>query len=467
MKMKGSMTNTKKSKATGASLEERTAMFDAVYAPLMGRPVSDEGRAVVTRLHEAITAHERTIGLRKYARGKTQAQFEKAIGAFAADLLLAQNHKKAKGWIQRSLRDESFDNGPVTRTQARAVVDGLVALGLIRRVDGYAAMTAFGVGRYVSPKMRAEPAMLRFAKECGVDTDEAKQHFVKGPPKDLIVVRGASLYDGHKKIKGKVLRVEAPGHLWNEMQELNTFLEGFTLEHGTHRGFFRGYNNGDRPGFDFNGGGRIYSAGEDSYQSLPSEERLKLTINGEPVAEVDVRASFITILYAMHKLNFDDDPYVVSGLGNVGRQAVKMFVSATIGNGAPIERWSRKHAKDFFEDTGLRLRKRWPLSSVSQAVLKKHPLLRKLNEPIKGRKRDWSDLMWIESQAILRTMLDLKRNYQVPSYPVHDSLIVPASKADRTMRQLRAHYFGELRRYHSSATLALKVSTRPRPPKNT
>jgi hypothetical protein len=454
-----SMTNTKKSKATGASLEERTAMFDAVYAPLMGRPVSDQGRAVVTRLHEAITAHERTVGLRKYARGKTQAQFEKAIGAFAADLLLAQNHKKAKGWIQRSLRHESFDNGPVTRTQGRAVVHGLVALELMRRVDGYAEMTAFGVARYVSPKMRAEPAMLKLAKECGVDADKAKQHFVKGPPKDLIVVRGASVYDGHKKIKGKVLKVKAPEHLWNEMKELNTFLEGFTLEHGTHRGFFRGYNNGDRPGFDFNGGGRIYSAGEDSYQSLASEERLKLTINGQPVAEVDVRASFITILYAMHKLNFDDDPYVVSGLGDEGRQAVKMFVAATIGNGAPIERWSRKHAKDFLEDTGLRLRQEWPLSLVSQAALKKHPLLRRLNEPIKGRKRDWSDLMWIESQAILRTMLDLKRNYQVPSYPVHDSLIVPKSKADRAVAQLNAHYFGELMDYHFPPTLLkLRVS---------
>jgi hypothetical protein len=460
LKMKGSMTNTKKSKATGASLAERTAMFDAVYAPLMGRPVSDEGRAVVTRLHEAITAHERTVRLRKYARGKTQAQFEKAIGAFTADLLLAQNHKKAKGWIQRSLRDESFDNGPVTRTQGRAVVDGLVALGLMRRIDGYAEMTAFGVGRYVSPKMRAEPAMLKLAKECGVNADKAKQHFVKGPPKDLIVVKGASVYDGHKKIKGKVLKVKAPEHLWNEMKELNTFLEGFALEHGTHRGFFRGYNNGDRPGFDFNRGGRIYSAGEDSYQSLPSEERLKLTINGEAVAEVDVRASFITILYAMHELNFDGDPYVISGLGNEGRQAVKMFIAATIGNGAPIERWSRKHAKDFFEDLGLRLRKRWPLSSVSQAALKKHPLLRRLNEPIKGRKRDWSDLMWIESQAILRTMLDLKQNYKVPSYPVHDSLIVPKSKADRAVKQLRAHYLGELLNFHSPPTLLdLRVST--------
>jgi hypothetical protein len=61
-------------------------MFGAVYAPLMGRPISDEGRAVVVRLHEAITTHERAAGLRKYERGKTSPQFKKAIGAFAADL---------------------------------------------------------------------------------------------------------------------------------------------------------------------------------------------------------------------------------------------------------------------------------------------------------------------------------------------------------------------------------------------
>jgi hypothetical protein len=214
----------------------------------------------------------------------------------------------------------------------------------MRRVDGYAKMTGFGLSHYVSPKLRAEPAMLKLAKECGVDVDTAKQHFAKGPPKDLVVVRGASVYDGYKKIKGKVLKVDAPEHLWNEIQELNTFLDGFTLEHGTHRGFFRGYNNGDRPGFDFDGGGRVYSAGEDSYQNLPSDERLKLTINGEAVAEIDVPASFVTILYALHKLNFDGDPYVLEGLANEGRQAVKMFVAATIGKGTAITKWSRKHA---------------------------------------------------------------------------------------------------------------------------
>jgi hypothetical protein len=43
----------------------------------------------------------------------------------------------------------------------------------------------------------------------------------------------------------------------------------------------------------------------------------------------------------MHELNFDGDPYVIPDLGGEGRQAVKMFVAASIGNGAPIERWSK------------------------------------------------------------------------------------------------------------------------------
>lgn len=86
-----------------------------------------------------------------------------------------------------------------------------------------------------------------YLASSGADGRKADNHFVKGPPKDLVVVRGASVYDGYKKIRGKLLKVEALEHLRSEIQELNTFLDGFVLEHGAHRGFFRGYNNADRP----------------------------------------------------------------------------------------------------------------------------------------------------------------------------------------------------------------------------
>jgi hypothetical protein len=38
--------------------------------------------------------------------------------------------------------------------------------------------------------------------------------------------------------------------------------------------------------------------------------------------------------------------------------------------------------------------------------------------------------MWLESTAMFSTMLNLKRENSVPSLSVHDSLIVPASKAE-------------------------------------
>jgi hypothetical protein len=36
--------------------------------------------------------------------------------------------------------------------------------------------------------------------------------------------------------------------------------------------------------------------------------------------------------------------------------------------------------------------------------------------------------MYLESEAIIGAMLALTRDHQVPSLPVHDSLIIPASK---------------------------------------
>jgi hypothetical protein len=37
----------------------------------------------------------------------------------------------------------------------------------------------------------------------------------------------------------------------------------------------------------------------DSYQVMGSDERLKMTINGEPVAEIDIGASYLTIFLSL------------------------------------------------------------------------------------------------------------------------------------------------------------------------
>ena len=62
----------------------------------------------------------------------------------------------------------------------------------------------------------------------------------------------------------------------------------------------------------------VYSAGEENYQMLPAAERAQMRINGELVAELDIRASFLTILYAQRGQAFDlsTDPYIYEYMGD-------------------------------------------------------------------------------------------------------------------------------------------------------
>jgi len=48
--------------------------------------------------------------------------------------------------------------------------------------------------------------------------------------------------------------------------------------------------------------------------------------------------------------------------------------------------------------------------------------------------------MYFESQVIISTMLILKRENGIPSLPVHDSLIVPVSKAWRAREVLGSQF---------------------------
>jgi hypothetical protein len=68
-----------------------------------------------------------------------------------------------------------------------------------------------------------------------------------------------------------------------EVKDLNKFIDGFELRGGIHRGYMRVFNNGDHRKFDWNMGGRLYSYGEFNYQQLDRTQRLRMTINSEPV----------------------------------------------------------------------------------------------------------------------------------------------------------------------------------------
>jgi hypothetical protein len=59
----------------------------------------------------------------------------------------------------------------------------------------------------------------------------------------------------------------------------------------------------------------------DSYQAMSGTRRRMMTINGEPVAEIDIRASYLTIFLSMHGVQLDatKDPYELQGFGEEHR----------------------------------------------------------------------------------------------------------------------------------------------------
>ena len=197
------------------------------------------------------------------------------------------------------------------------------------------------------------------------------------------------------------------------------------------------YHNGN-----FDSGGRWYGG----WTSLTRETRKHLTIDGEPVVEVDLNASLLTLLscivsqpmqcgdtwddaYAVvaERLEFDE-PYEVS------RAKVKQVIVELIGAGNPHK--AEPSAKDEdspFDDSETSKKQ---FSHIRDLCHQAYPALLMLN------KKDMNfiaALSFHEATIITQTMLKLK-DMGVAAYSMHDGLIVKQSNADTTVSTLREVY---------------------------
>ena len=74
--------------------------------------------------------------------------------------------------------------------------------------------------------------------------------------------------------------------------------------------------------------------------------------------------------------------------------------------------------------------------------MRRHPILERWGGEIGGHVRDWGDLMFVESKVILGTMRALMAR-GIPSFPIHDSLIVPQSREAVAVNILREKFCAE------------------------
>jgi hypothetical protein len=457
----------------GQTLDQRQQIFvdqlnNARYASLTSRAVTDAARGVIDRLIEFLEGREEYRKLRKNKRSeKARFDVRRAMEGFVGDLLRAQQDEESGGWVYRSLKINSFSGEAVSYRNFHAV---LASLGdFVEHKTGYQERSNLaGPGgpslpmRGKASRFRATPDFIEYCGHHGLDVAEINEHFIQDLPQQTLVKRAGSARDKYgTKVRGKTMKFERTGkglQLEQQVRHLNNFLDGVDLRGGAHRGYVRIFNQGDHSGFDWNKGGRLYSQGDNSYQRLKQNDRLRMTINGEAVCEIDIRASYLTIYHAHHGAPLDPerDPYDLPGLGAHARDVVKLWFVATFGNNGHLERWPREIVADYREKHGYSIAKRYPVKRLREIALQQYPLLEKWG----SGKFGWADLMFLESEAMLGAMIRLMDD-GIPTLTVHDSLIVPVSKRDIAQDVLKDHY-----RQQTGALPVLNLKY-PLPPEST
>ncbi len=423
------------------------ALRKAAYAPLTRRAVTDNGRELVEEVLRLITAVE----VRDRQRVSKVDVFKQAIAAFLGDLLAATGPEGHAGWVQRPVSPRYFPDGGVSHCNFTAVREGLKKLGLLDEAPPVQRWLFGIVTERWCPRFRATPSLKLLAAQHGIQPTEASKHFihirsVRGLPTHLLRLKSASTRGrGGRPIAGKLMKIdytdpEVQG-LAQVIRELNIFLDQFVITGGIHHGYVRQFECGDHEEFAWDLGGRLYSLGSDSYQQISKADRLKMTIDGNPLCELDIRSSTFTIFQALggEPLDFvndpDLDPYALPGFP---REVVKALITATFGQGRLPARWPQKASRDYRAGllvegeglTGKGLGKRYPIARVRDAVAGAYPLLAKLQQD-SAEPPIWAQLQYWESEVVLRTMLDLQAG-GIPSLSIHDSLLVPLDAAQLT-----------------------------------
>lgn len=175
----------------------------------------------------------------------------------------------------------------------------------------------------------------------------------------------------------------------------------------------------------FIGSLRRYGRLHNGFQNESNREML--TIDGSPVAEVDVHASALQLLAGHPETNFSlpdvDDLYQAGELQNLSREVIKILVQVVLNSSKPLlERkyWPKsiindEEKKAIVEGEGIP----WP--TYRDALAHTYPALTKLPNDFGMR------LFRLESDIIVKAMLQLL-DAGIGCLSVHDCLIVPHEK---------------------------------------
>jgi hypothetical protein len=173
----------------------------------------------------------------------------------------------------------------------------------------------------------------------------------------------------------------------------------------------------------FNRGGRFYALGG-SWQSMSKELRSQITINGEPVVEIDYKTLHPAIIYAQARAPLPDDCYEI---GDWHRPLVKIAFLILINAKGEHEARAAIARHDQMASIAPPGSKRAfaAATELMAAIKSKHERIRNAFHSDKG-----AELMKLDSDLAETVMLAMQM-VGIVVLPVHDSFLVQKSKASQ------------------------------------
>ncbi len=417
------------SEAIGDAYEAHLARLGVARGlPLTMRPLSPAAAALVAEVVATVAPFDAATRERQ-RRPAGRLALQKAVGAVVGGLLTAWGHVPPRLSCRSSFKT-AFEAGVVSSRQFFAAVNSMAAAELIDTQKGVRWGNNFGSGMVAFDGRPAcywpTAALLAVAERHGLTPDTIGEDFRREvptrPPRVTEAVTVNSLKDragGSKKLSVVALGSALAG-LRADVEALNDYAGKHAVAGCLPPRFRRGFTEVAELG------GRFYAVGcEAVFQGMSKASRAAITINGEPIVEVDVEASHLAILHGLMGLPLPaGDPYDIPGLP---RSVVKRFMLEAIGKGAVGRRWSRMASTVSYP----------PFAEVSAAVAVRFPWLPSVAdrvavaagltslEHIGSPKRLLIHrLMRLEAEAIGLAIVRLRAD-GVLALPVHDSLIVP------------------------------------------
>jgi hypothetical protein len=193
--------------------------------------------------------------------------------------------------------------------------------------------------------------------------------------------------------------------------------------------------------------GRLHTRGYRHYQGLDSDDRAEITINGDPVVELDFSGLHPRLLYSAEGIQYDDDPYTAVHDDPRARPFLKTILLAMLN---AKDRISAERAANYwlYENKADRL----DLEEIG--ITRARPLIEafeKAHQPIAQYfcqgKETGLRIMNLDSRIALE-VIKIFADAGIPILAVHDSFIVQEQHRSRlyqAMEQAYGHQTGGFR----------------------